>query len=317
MTPADLRLVADIGGTNTRIALYDESTDNFLHRSDYINADFQQLSDLLSVWSTSLDGLHATKACIAIAAPMTGDKIAMVNCSWSFRRQDIARQLGVESVTWLNDFESNAYALPYLLHPALSCLQNANSEPGPVLATVGPGTGLGGATLDRRQTPFQVRSGEPGHMGLSPGNASELAVFTLLLQRFDNIYGELLLSGPGLVRLYRALCESQEVAPTAETPEQISSAALNGEDPLCREAAMMFCNLLGSACGDFVLANGAYGGLYIAGGIVPKILPLVQESGFLGRFRQKGAMEKHLAQVPVYAITGADTGLLGAAHATL
>ena len=315
MTQGNLRVVADIGGTNTRIALYDEASGEFHHRNDFVNRDFARFTDLLAEWRATLHDLTPSRACFAIAAPMSGDHIAMINCDWTISRSEVADQLGLPSVPWLNDFESNALALPHLRASELDCLRDGDKNRGKILATMGPGTGLGGATLDSGQVPHRVRPAEPGHMGLTPGNTRELALFELLLQRFDDVYAELLLSGPGLLRLYQALCEIQDAVPTAETPAEVSASALTSTDPVCREASLMFCDLLGSSCGDFVLANGAYGGLFLAGGIAPQILPLLRESFFLKRFCQKGAMAETLDAVPVYVITGADTGLIGAAHA--
>ena len=316
MTDPQQRIVADVGGTNTRIAVYDPATDAFLHRLNYRNRDFDQFSDLLAHWHAGLDS-KPSQGCIAIAAPLAGDHIAMVNMSWAFSRQDIARQLQLERLMWLNDFESNAHAL-HSLQPSqlVSVHQNDNPIRGP-LATVGPGTGLGGATVTKSAGTYRVQASEPGQIGLSPATALELELFKVLLQQHDNIYAELLLSGPGLKTTYNTLCKIHGSAATAHTPDQISAAALSGTDENCTAALQLFCNLLGSACGNFILATGAYGGLYLAGGIVPKILPLLLKSDFNHRFQLKGAMVERLGRVPIWVINSDDTGLIGAAHAPL
>jgi len=313
MTDSGLRVVADVGGTNTRIAIYDPATDGFLHRVNYHNRDFNQFSDLLAQWRGDLGELKPRKGCIAIAAPLVDDRIAMVNMPWTFSRQDIAGQLQLDQLTWLNDFESNAHALPFLKPAQLVSLHHCDNPLAGPLATVGPGTGLGGATVDSGR----VQPGEPGHAGLSPANDLELMLFKELLCRYDDIYAELLLSGPGLLRIYQTLCAIRGTTATALSPDAVSNGALSGTDANCHEAARLFCDLLGSACGNFVLATGAYGGLYLAGGIVPAILPLLIQSQFLQRFRQKGAMLEQLERVSIYAINSDDTGLIGAAHAPL
>ena len=313
MTDSGLRVVADVGGTNTRIAIYNPETDVFLHRVNYHNRDFKQFSDLLAQWQAGLGDIRPKKGCIAIAAPLVDDRIAMVNMAWAFSRQDIARHLQLDQLTWLNDFESNAHALPFLKPAQLVSLQHSDNPLAGPLATVGPGTGLGGATVNCGR----VQPGEPGHAGLSPANDLELALFKELLCRYDNIYAELLLSGPGLLRIYQTLCAIRGSKATALSPDEVSQSALSGTDTSCHEATRVFCDLLGSACGNFVLDTGAYGGLYLAGGIVPAILPLLIQSQFLSRFRRKGAMVDQLERVSIYAINSNDTGILGAAHAPL
>ncbi|MEP1471218.1 MAG: glucokinase [Halieaceae bacterium] len=310
------RLVADVGGTNTRIAVYDPDTDAFLHRVNYQNRDFDTFSELLAHWQAGLDD-KPSQGCIAIAAPLAGDHIAMVNMSWAFSRRDISRQLRLDKLTWLNDFESNAHALHSLQPSQLVSVHNSDSIMTGPLATVGPGTGLGGATVTELDGNYRVQASEPGQMGLSPVNELELELFKVLLRQHDNIYAELLLSGPGLVTGYQALCTIRGCEATMQSPDQISAAALSGADDNCKAALGLFCDLLGSACGNFILATGAYGGLYLAGGIVPKILPLLRESDFCDRFQHKGAMKEQLGRVPIWMIDSGDTGLIGAAHAPL
>lgn len=313
MTESGLRVVADVGGTNTRIAIYDRAADVFLHRVNYQNRDFNQFSDLLTDWQAGLGDLKPRQGCISIAAPLVDDRIAMVNMAWTLSRQDIARHLRLEQLTWLNDFESNAHALPFLKPTQLVSLHHSDNPLTGPLATVGPGTGLGGATVDCGR----VQPGEPGHAGLSPANDLELALFRELLPQYENIYAELLLSGPGLLRIYQTLCAIRGIEATVLSPGEVSNHALSGTDDNCLEATRLFCDLLGSTCGNFVLATGAYGGLYLAGGIVPAILPLLIQSQFLQRFRQKGAMVEQLERVSIYAINSEDTGIIGAAHAPL
>jgi glucokinase len=154
-------------------------------------------------------------------------------------------------------------------------------------------------------------------MGLSPGTEEELALFARLLPSCGEIYVERLVSGPGILLLYRTLAELRGQAPLLATPDEVSSAALSDRDELAMAALGTFCALLGSTCGDFILANGAYGGLYLAGGILPSMLDFLRQSGFHQRFCDKGAMRHHLQAVPVYAITEPQPGLLGAAHAPI
>lgn len=310
-------MVADVGGTNTRLALFDEETQQFRALAEFRNAEHDSFEQVVDHWLESLDGERPERACIAAAAPPTGDRISMINIGWSFSCRDLALRFGLSECTWLNDFQANAHALPHL---GPGDLEVVHAGPGPgqePLAVVGPGTGLGGATLRwLNGVPFAIDS-EPGHAGLSPGTDLELEIFRRLLPEHGTIYAELLVSGAGLARLYQVIAAINGLSPQPLTPPEVSARALQGDDELCVTALQTFCALLGSACGDFVLCNGAYGGLYIAGGIVPRMVPFLRDSQFLQRFRGKSAMESHLSSVPVHVITTGQPGLVGAAYAPL
>lgn len=315
--PSGTRLVADVGGTNTRIALYDAARDQLRALGTYINRDFTRFEEVIAHWLEELEEAPPTSGCIAVAAPPGNDRIAMFNGHWTFSRRDLARRFGLGWLRWLNDFESNAYALPFL-GPG-DCEQLFGDAPAGSgrLAVVGPGTGLGGATVDLDPRGHRATPCEPGHMGLAPADEEELELLRLLLPRHESLYAELLVSGPGLQRLYETLARLRGEPVVARNPAEVSGRALTGDDPLCAAALDRFCGLLGSVCGDFILATGSYGGLYLAGGIIPRILPFLRESSFHRRLMAKGAMRAHLAAVPVLAITTPNPGLLGAAHAPL
>ncbi len=310
-------MVADVGGTNTRLALFDEDSNEFQELAEFRNEDHQSLEHVIEHWLETLESDRPSRACIAAAAPPSGDRINMVNIGWSFSCRELAARFGLSEFAWLNDFQANAHSLPHLGAGDLEQVHAGAQTAHRALATVGPGTGLGGATLHWVGGIPIAGDSEPGHAGLSPGSDLELEIFKLLLPEYDNIYAELLVSGAGLARLYRAIATINGVQPAPLDPPEVSSRALQGDDELCVISLKTFCALLGSACGDFVLSNGAYGGLFIAGGIVPRMVPFLRESDFLARFCNKGAMEPHLSAVPVHVITTGQPGLIGAAHAPL
>jgi glucokinase len=241
----------------------------------------------------------------------------MLNIDWSFSRRELATRFGFSRLRCINDFEGNAYALPHLSEHDLATLHPGKVTEGARLATVGPGTGLGGSTLSLAGGVPVACASEPGHMGLAAATELELELFSYLQPRYGEIYAELLVSGPGLQRLYESLAATQGRDIRSLSPEEISANALAGQCGLCVLTLNTFCALLGSICGDFVLANGAYGGLYLAGGFVPRMLGFLQASPFVRRFQEKGKMREHLARVPLYVITCETTGLLGAAHTPL
>jgi glucokinase len=312
------RLVADIGGTNSRLALFDPDTNELQSLRTYVNRDYSQLEDILTAWLNSLSESHPTDCCLAVAAPPFGDRVTMLNIDWSFSLQDLAKRFNFSRLRCINDFEGNAYALPHLSDLDLSVLHSGKRGSGTSkLATIGPGTGLGGATLTLGTGAPIACASEPGHMSLAAATELELELFRYLQPYYGEIYAELLVSGPGLQRLYESLAHIQGLSVPHLEPAEISAKALSGECELCKLTLDTFCALLGSIGGDYVLANGAYGGLYLAGGFMPSMIPFLQSSAFVERFQGKGNMGAHLRDVPLYVITSAVTGLLGAAHAPL
>ena len=312
------RLVADVGGTNTRLALFDPLTRELRARRNYINRDHGTFEEIIDAWLRELAEPPPKKCCLAVAAPAPfEDQVTMLNIDWSFSLQGLVERFSFAPLRCINDFEGNAYALPYLSEQSLVTIHPGMVTPRGKLATIGPGTGLGGATLDLASSIPTACASEPGHMGLSAATELELAVFSHLQPDYGEVYAELLLSGPGLQRLHQSLATVQGQKVSRLSPEEISARAITNECALCELALNTFCALLGSVSGDFVLANGAYGGLYLAGGIIPQLIEFLRKSPFLQRFQDKGMMRDHLARVPLYVITDETAGLQGAAHAPL
>jgi glucokinase len=311
------RLVGDIGGTNTRLALYDPDENELRELRTYVNREHAQLEEILADWLARLSGPPPRICCLAVAAPPFDDRITMLNIDWSFSVRQLAERFGFSQLRCINDFEGNAHALPHLGDDQLLTLHPGKITRERTLAVIGPGTGLGGATLHRGDGVPTARASEPGHMGLAMATELELELLKLLQPRYGELYAELLVSGPGLQRLHQSLAIIRGQDTPELTPEDISSRALAGQSELCSQTMDTFCALLGSIAGDFVLANGAYGGLFLAGRIVSGIIPLLHASPFVERFQQKGNMREHLSEVPLYVVKGDSTGLLGAAHAPL
>ena len=308
------RLVADIGGTNTRLALHSTESGDFTELRLYRNRDYAGPGDIIASWLGEHSGPTPRNCCIAVAAPPGDDLVKMSNIDWVFSCRELAERFGFERMKRLNDFEANAYALPHLGEGDYTVLHAGDARANHKLAVMGPGTGLGGATLERLNGQPTATSCEPGHTGLSPASQEELEIFSRLLPEGE-IYTERLVSGPGLILLYQLLADIRQLEQAATSPDQVSALALEQQDDLGVAAMDIFCGLLGSACGDFVLDNGAYGGLYLAGGILPRMVDFLRASSFHRRFCDKGAMRAQLQRVPIYLITEPQPGLLGAAHA--
>ncbi len=310
------RMAADVGGTNTRVALYDSDSGEFRALATFNNHDYPHFEDVIAAWMNTLAEPTPTEGCIAIAAVPQGDTISMTNMDWSFSRSAIASKFGFSHLRWINDFEANAFSLPHLSDSDREVIYPGDGYDSNKLAVIGPGTGLGGATIETLAQTSYARACEPGHMSVSPGNDLEMEIFKRLLQQYGNIHAELLVSGPGLLRLYKTLADISGRDSVAQSPVQVSQLALAQSDETAVLALNTFCAFFGSLAGDFALANGSYGGVFLAGGIIPTMIPFLTNSDFHKRFCQKGAMIENMARIPVYVITTAQPGLIGAAHAS-
>ncbi len=318
LATATRRVAADLGGTHTRLAIHDAARNEFRYQQTFLNRDFADFEAVLQYWLQDIDEPTPETACFAVAALIRGDQVRMTNRDWSFSCRALASRFGFRALAVLNDFEAHAYALPWLAASEVVTLQaGAGEVTQGRLAVLGPGTGLGGALLEGRGATARAIACEPGHMNLAPGTPELLALWPQLVARYGRVYVELLLSGSGLARLHEARSQHEHGAAVPLEPADITRLALTGEDAECARTVAVFCALLGDLCADFILATGAWGGLYLAGGILPRITPLLQESPFLERLRDRGPLAGALGAVPVRLIQHSSPGLLGAAHAPL
>ncbi|MDP4650680.1 MAG: glucokinase [Haliea sp.] len=334
----NLRLVADVGGTHTRIACFDPSSACLQSVREYENRHYAGFKEVLKAWFAELQGEQPVEACIAVAAALQGDEARMSNISWHLRGTALAQSFKLQRVKLINDFQAIAYAVPWLCPDDCVTLQHGAAKPNPSrLAVFGPGTGLGGAVLEQGLMPStrfsnqpltpssahrstksaSVVACEPGQMDLAPRGELQGALWAVLQQEHSRIYAELLLSGPGLRRIYAALCIAEGCVAEDLPAAEISARALAGSDALCVTTLAVFCDLLGAASANFVVATGTFEALYLAGGILPKILPLLEHSSFLERFQERGPLRGHLAGTGIAVIRHPQPGLLGAAHVSL
>ncbi len=308
------RLVADVGGTSIRLALAAAPSAPLQRQCSYAVADFDSIDAAITAYLKAEDVRCPDQVCLALAAIETGgDQVQMTNHDWQFSRSELQKTLACQQLMVINDFDAIGLALPHLEEQQLHRLREHSCQANRHLLAIGPGTGLGGSVWTEQG---ELLPCEPGHAGLSPVNELELDLFRLLLQGVDEVYAEWLLSGPGLIRLYHCLCQHLGSSGKLDSAAEICQAALAG-DELAQQTVLLFCDLLGSAAGDLATSTGALGGIYIASGIVPRIIPLLEQSRFLQRLRNKGAQSDNLARVGVAIITDPQPGLLGAAAATM
>jgi glucokinase len=254
---------------------------------------------------------------IAIANPVTGDRVAMTNHHWTFSIRELKAELGLQRLRVVNDFTALALALPRLGPGDRWQLGGGAPEPGAPIGLIGPGTGLGvsGLLPDGRGGWLPIQ-GEGGHATLGATTAREAAVLALLRDWHGHVSAERAVCGQGLVDIHSALQQLDAASGPQLQAAHITEAALAGRDARCTEALQLFCAFLGIAAGNLALTLGARGGVYVGGGIVPRLGRWFAESPFRARFEAKGRFASYLQPVPVYVIdTPQSPAFLGAAEA--
>ena len=308
-------LVGDIGGTNARFGLTAPGG-ALLHSSTLPVADFATIDEAIGAYLGSRGKLPMPRiGALAIAAAIIGDRIRMTNHPWSFSVSALRDRLGFERLVAINDFTAVALAVPLLGDADRLPVGGGAPLAGRPLAVLGPGSGLGASGLIPAGSGWVPLTAEGGHATMAPATDRESAVLDAMRQRFDHVSAERCLSGPGLVNLYNSLAALDGVPAAPYTPAQITDPETGDQDPLCREATAMFCAMLGTVAGNLALTLGAQGGVYIAGGIVPRLGSGFAGSGFRERFEAKGRLRAYVAAIPTYVVTHRLPAFLGCAAA--
>ncbi|MGC3980413.1 MAG: glucokinase [Steroidobacteraceae bacterium] len=304
MTIAALpNIVADIGGTNARFAICESGTYEIHDEQQLRCGDFSNIDSAIRIYLELVGERRPLgEAAIAIAAPVMGDEIALTNNHWRFSATAMRKSLGLKRLIVVNDFTALAMAIGHL--PSRDLVQvggEAQTSTAPI-ALVGAGTGLGVSGLIHAGDQWIPLQGEGGHVSIAPGDAREAAVLMTLWRRFKHVSAERVLSGTGLVNLYTALCELDDVPILPYRAEHVTEHGVSGSCAQCKEALSMFCGLLGSVAGNLVLTLGATQAVYVGGGIVPRLGQYFLESPFRSRFEDKGRYVDYLKPVPAYVI---------------
>ena len=319
--PSYPRVVADIGGTNARFGWLDAPGTHAQHVRKLAVPDYAGPADAMRAYLAELAALLGTAyrpprhAAIAVATAVVGDQISFTNSHWSFSRQALQAELSLAGLQVLNDFEALALALPHLGPDQLRA-HGALPQARGTLAVIGPGTGLGVAGVAPTPQGWVALPGEGGHSTLAPGDDFESELLRCVRQDFVHVSAERLLSGIGLPVLHRAVATVLG-QPVAEpwAAEAIMDGGLTGADEACSRSLDAFCSLLGSFAGNVALMLGARGGVYIGGGIVPRMEERFFQSAFRERFEAKGRLRSYLEAIPTALITDTLVALTGAAAA--
>jgi glucokinase len=312
MRASEAGLIGDIGATNARFALV-QPNGNTTRSRTYKTNDYPSLTDAIDAYfSDESPPARPTQAVLAVAAPIANDDVAFTNHPWTFSINAVRQQLKLRRLQVINDFAANALAVPHMEESERMQIGPGSPVGGAPIGLIGPGTGLGMSALVPADGGTPIQS-EGGHVTMAAADARESAVLDLMRRRYDHVSAERVSSGAGLVNLYNALCELAEAPAAPFAPAQITNPQTWTEDPRTREATAMFCAMLGTVAGNLALTISGRGGIYLAGGIVPRLGAVFAESAFRARFEAKGRFRSYLAAIPTYVITRPLPALLGAA----
>ena len=312
-----LRLIGDIGGTNARFAIAEGGK---YRQLKHVEVDrYRSLHDAIADYLKPLpDRERAGLAgALAIAGPVLGDRIALTNAAWSFSVEELKKSLGLASLAVVNDFVANAHAIPHLTAQQKFAIGPVIANAHGNIGVVGPGTGLGMSSLIPNGDGYTLVAGEGGHATLAASTEEEFAIIQMLWKRWSHVSAERVLSGAGLVNLYEALCAIRGIEPLVLSPADVTRHAMNKTDENCVRAFDRFCEFLGSVAGDLALTISAFGGIYIAGGILPRFKDAFAASAFRERFESKGRFAGMLAKMPTWLILEESPGLIGLANMPL
>ncbi|MEW9796702.1 glucokinase [Alteromonas sp. CYL-A6] len=305
------RFVADVGGTNIRLARVTEN--GVADIKKYMCNDFASIDLAILQYFSDMADYNFSHGCIAIACPVTGDQVVMTNHSWAFSQQALRRQLKLDGLFVINDFTAVAHSLPVLADDQVIQIGDGTPKAGGNTAVFGPGTGLGVKHITLTEQGWLTLDGEGGHVDFAPVDETDMVIWRYLQATFGRASAEEVMSGRGILNIYRALAAHYHVPADRNDPAEVTQAALDGSCDICTSALTQFCRIMGSFAGNLALNMATTGGVFIGGGIAGRFPEFLQSSDFRARFEAKGQMKHYVKDIPTYLIAEPDHGLLGAA----
>ncbi len=318
-------LAGDTGGTKTRLALYEQLAGSFIRqqKETFVSPDFPSLEEIIRTFLAK-NHVSVNKACFGVPGPVVAGRAESTNLPWITDEQHIARTLGITSVRLVNDLVATTSSLPFLssndlltLHPGTPMGQETR------FGVVAPGTGMGQGFLHKTADQFLALPSEGGHTDFAPNTAVEIELLKYLQNKFGRVSCERVLCGPGLINIYNFL---KDTGAANEPPELatrmregnpaaiISATGQSGEFEICAQALDIFVAVLGAKAGDVALTLVTTGGVYLGGGIPPKILQKLADGAVVKAFQNKGRLSDFMNTIPLYVIRDDHAALLGAAY---
>lgn len=301
------RLIGDVGGTNARFAI-ETAAGSFLAQAIFANRDFTGFASVLRHYLSQEASVNAGAgnlkyAAVAIANPIDGDWIKMTNSAWEFSIEAVKAEFGFEVLLMVNDFTALAMALPSLPDKYTKQCGGKTARAGRAIGLIGAGTGLGVSGLISAGDVWVPLEAEGGHVSFSPSDELEIDILERAKKKYSHVSAERFLSGTGIGFLYKLLSIMKDGEKRFLPASEIIEGALHEDNALCSQTIEIFCRMFGTIAGNLALTLGAKGGIYIGGGIVPRLGELFYVSGFRKRFEDKGRFSDYLAEIPVFVIT--------------
>jgi glucokinase len=305
-------LVGDVGGTNARLSLVNLEDGSLSNTKIYSSVENESLEKVIVRYREET-GAQFDSACIAIATMLTGDHVKMTNNPWEFSISEMQRNLNLKKLLFINDFTAMSMSVTTIKTTDMIKIGGTEVVDYAPKAIYGAGTGLGVGYLVHAGGKWIPLPSEGGHVDIAVQTDREDAILKILRRKFDHVSGERLLSGMGLVNVYQAIAELNDHEVLTIEPQDVTARAFASDaDPDCKETIDVFCKLMGAFGGNLALNILAKGGVFIAGGIVPRFIDYFKKSQFRSEFESKGRFNKALMMIPVYVISQGDAGLLGA-----
>ncbi len=305
-------IVADIGGTNSRLALIEAPATGqtvIRHQQSYVNARFADFETLLAAFIGECSEIpEISLLCLALPAPVKGKSVTLTNIDWTLRQEHLGEQFDIGEVIFINDFQAAALGTTVVDASKLITLNDAPLEPLGPRAVIGAGTGLGVAYMHWLQTNFRAFATEGGHVDFAPGDDIQEELHDYLEKKYDRVSYERILSGPGLIDLYNFCKESNGDEITAGW---VNQQAMQGSNLAAVTAMRLYATIFGAFAGNIVLMFRPTGGIYLVGGVTAKTAYWLQSEFFLDAFLDKGRMSSLAVQTPLYLVNDENTGLKG------
>ncbi|WP_100657087.1 glucokinase [Alteromonas flava] len=302
--------VADVGGTNIRLACFADGELSDIKK--YLCRDFATIDAAIKHYFDEIGHTDFTLGCVAIACPTNNDWVKMTNHSWQFSKLDLQKELGLDWLGVINDFTAVAHSLPVLSDEQLIQLGAGQRDKQGNIAVFGPGTGLGVEHMTFTQSGWQTLDGEGGHVDFAPCDETDVIIWRYLVDLHGRASAEEVMSGRGIVNIYRALALDENVDPEFIEAADISQAASNGSCAISQRAIQQFCRIMGNFAGNLALNLATTGGVFIGGGIAMRLVEQLQKGDFRRCFEAKGQFADYVKPIPTYLIAEPDHGLLGA-----
>ena len=308
-------MVGDIGGTNARFALVAPGKSELMSIKTLQCTKFETVQEAIKSYLSSINDAEIISACIASAGTTHLDVFKPANNDWVINKSNVSSALNDIQVNWINDFSAQALATTTLKSNDVIVINQGAVQPERVRLVIGPGTGLGTCGLINSSNGWVPLPAQGGHSDFAPNSSLEIEIWTLLQKQFGHVAVERILSGPGIVNLYKALCQINEKEVLFNSPSEITSAAIKvNPDSISKETLHLFCRIFGSVTGSIALSTGCLGGIYITSDLVRNFLDFFIDSDFLKSFEDKGRLKYYMTDIPIFISKKENMGLIGSTY---